>query len=271
MDRQVEQPKVSYPMQHSYRHIVITGASSGIGAELARQFAMPDIHLTLIARRADKLQMVANDCLSQGARATIRKGDVRDGDQMKQIIEQAEGMRPIDLIIANAGISGGSGNGIEPRRQLEKIFDINIDGVINTIYPAINHMNDRGAGQIALMSSLAGYVGQPSAPAYSASKACVKHLGQALHGNLAKLGIDVSVICPGFVKSELTDKNKFNMPFLMDTDQACKKIIIGLKKKKAIIAFPWPMLALVKIGQLLPHSLVNWVSARLYQKQPMDD
>jgi short-subunit dehydrogenase len=270
MGKGLEQPKGVCTMPHHYRHILISGASSGIGAELARQLANDHVRLTLIARRAERLQLVANDCLAKGAEVTIRPADVRNHDHMTQIIEQADDQRPIDLIIANAGISGGSGNGIEPRRQLEKIFDINIDGVINTIYPAMDRMVDRGVGQIAIMSSLAGYIGQPTAPAYSASKACVKHLGEALHGNLGKFGLDVSVICPGFVKSELTDKNQFNMPFLLETDQAGEKIIAGLKKRKAIIAFPWPMRILVKIGQILPTSMVSWVSSRLYQKQPME-
>jgi len=113
-------------------------------------------------------------------------------------------------------------------------------------------MKQRGRGQIAIVSSLAGFRGMPSAPAYSASKAAVKVYGEALRGELHEDGIGVTVVCPGFVKSRITDRNEFHMPFLMEADDAARIILRGLERNRARICFPWPMHAAAWLLGALP-------------------
>ena len=133
--------------------------------------------------------------------------------------------------------------------------------------PILPYMVERGAGQIALMSSLAGFRGLPSAPAYSASKAWVKSYAEGLRGKYAAAGIDINVICPGFVQSRITDHNTYRMPFLMDASKAARIIEHGLTRNKPRIAFPFPMHAMVWLIQAMPPSL----SDRLLSGLPLKE
>ena len=169
---------------------------------------------------------------------------------------------PLDLVIANAGISGG---GMDENATRD-IFAVNMAGVLNTVFPIIDRMQQRGAGQIALMSSLSGFIGMPGAPAYSASKVMVKAYGEALRGRLRHYGIDVSVICPGFVETRLTATNKFKMPMLMKSDKAARIIVGGLAKNRINIAFPLPMATAVRFLSLLPAALANRLLSRMPRK-----
>jgi short-subunit dehydrogenase len=227
------------------QHIVITGASSGLGAALARNYAAPHISLTLLGRNANNLEAVREACTIKGATVSVAIADVTDRDSMRIHIEHADRIKPIDLIIANAGISAGSGGKGESEEQARDIFAVNLAGVLNTVHPAITCMLPRRKGQVAIMSSLAGIHGLPSAPSYSASKAAVRYYGEGLRGCFAKQGIEVSVICPGYIKTPMTDRNDFYMPFLMDADVAARRIIRGLEKNTSRIAFPrrlyWPL------------------------------
>ena len=128
-------------------------------------------------------------------------------------------------------------------------------------------MRARGGGQIALMSSLAGYRGMPSAPAYSASKAWVKNWGEALRGSLHGDGIRVSVICPGFVVSRITDTNSFAMPMIMDAERAVRIIMRGLAGNKARIAFPYRLHWLMWVLACLPPGLTDHLFRRLPNKE----
>jgi short-subunit dehydrogenase len=222
------------------RSILITGASSGIGEALAFEYAQPNVSLFLSGRDERRLAAVADACRARGAAVDGSVVSVTDRAAMESWVLASDSRNPLDLVIANAGISGGtSGNG-EGAAQTRRIFEINVTGVLNTVLPAIPPMQRRGGGQIALMSSAASFRGMPSAPAYSASKAAVRGYGEALRGALAPSGIRVSVICPGFVRSRMTDANPFPMPFLMDAGRAARIIRRRLERNKARIAFPWP-------------------------------
>jgi short-subunit dehydrogenase len=244
-------------------HVLITGASSGIGAALARAYARPGATLSLAGRDRSRLSDVAMSCRQRGATADESACDVGDRSAMESWIETRDRALALDVVIANAGISAGTGGGHEPPDQTRRIFATNIDGTVNTVLPAVACMRPRRRGQIAIISSLAGYRGMPGAPAYSASKAAIKVWGEGLRGALARDGISVSVVCPGFVVSGITRVNRFPMPFLMDADRAARVIVDGLAHDKGRIAFPWPMAALAWLGATLPNILADLITRSL--------
>lgn len=242
------------------RSIVITGASSGIGEALALLYAAPGIDLALTGRDAARLEAVAARCRAEGATVTAATVDAADRAAMAAWLESVDAVSPVDLLIANAGISAGTGGGVETEEQARRILSVNLDGTLNSVHPLLPAMRARRRGQIALMASQAAFRGLPGAPAYCASKAAVRVYGEALRGDLAGEGIGVSVICPGFVKSRMTAVNRFPMPFLMETGAAAHAIRRGLARNAARIGFPWPMAAAVWLLALLPP---GWTDALL--------
>ena len=170
----------------TFKTIVITGASSGIGEALALHYAGAGISLYLTGRDQARLDKVVKSCRDKGAQAEGKIIDVCDEAAMSRFLKTINDTAPVDLVIANAGISAGTGDG-EPESagQVRQIFNVNLNGVLNTIQPLIPAMVKRHRGHIAIMSSLAGYRGFPGAPAYCASKAAVKVYGEALRGSLA--------------------------------------------------------------------------------------
>jgi NADP-dependent 3-hydroxy acid dehydrogenase YdfG len=249
------------------QHVLITGASSGIGAALARRYARPGRRLTLTGRSAERLGEVASACRAAGAETAETVAEVTDRAAMARLVEDADAARPLDLLIANAGVSAGTGTaGAEPPEQARRIFATNLDGVLNTVEPALPRMTARGRGQIALMSSLAAFRGFPGAPAYCASKAAVRVYGEALRGHLADSGLAVSVICPGYVKSPMTAVNAFPMPFLMETDAAADLIVRRLAANRARIAFPFPLYAAVWLLATVPPGWTDALMRRLPEK-----
>lgn len=248
------------------RNILITGASSGIGEALALHYAAKDVQLYLTGRDQERLEGIVSRCETKGAVVNGRTLDVVDKEAMAQWIS---GLVPLDLVIANAGISGGSGgvmNG-EPINQARKIFDVNLMGVLNTIEPSLEAMlAGNHKGQIALVSSLSGFRGWPSAPAYSASKGAVRFYGEAMRGVLKDSGIQVNVICPGFVKSRITDANEFSMPMLMTADKAAEIIARGLAKNKGRICFPLPVHFCSWLIGTLPDGLAQIILSKAPQK-----
>jgi len=223
------------------RHILITGASSGIGAALARHYAKPDVRLALGGRNRERLDDVAAACRERGAAVTAEPIDVTDQAATRAWVLAADAESPVDLVIANAGISSHAGEDGEGEARARAVFAVNLEGVLNTAFPALERMLSRRRGQLALMSSLAGYRGFPDAPAYSASKAAVKALAEAWRGALAARSIRVSAICPGFIETPMTARNKFRMPFLMTAERAAAIIAAGLERDRARISFPWTM------------------------------
>ncbi len=234
--------------------IVITGASSGIGHALALTYAKQNVRLHLTGRNKDRLENVKQSCQLLGADVHTIAIDVTQQGQMESWIKS---IPKIDLVIANAGIAIGdiSPTDNEYQKASRKIFNVNLDGVLNTIHPAIEQMLVQGHGQIAIISSLAGFRGLPTAPAYSASKNAVKAYGEALTPSLREKNIHLSVICPGFVTSGITDKNRFPMPFIMSGQKAAELIKKRLEKRPYLIAFPWPMYFMSWIFSILPSSI----------------
>ncbi|MPY74526.1 MAG: SDR family NAD(P)-dependent oxidoreductase [Alphaproteobacteria bacterium] len=220
------------------RSILITGASSGIGEALALAYAAPGISLFLSGRDERRLAAISDACRARSAAVEAAAVDVANRAAMATWIAGADAQRSLDLVVANAGISGGSSGKGEGEQQTRRIFEINVTGTLNTVLPAIPPMQRRGQGQIALMSSAASFRGMPGAPAYSASKAAVRAYGEALRGALAPSGIRVSVICPGFVRSRITEANPFPMPLLMDADRAARIICRGSRSGSNVLFQP---------------------------------
>ena len=244
------------PPPHS---ILITGASSGIGAALARRYARPGAHLALAGRDPGRLATIAADCREQapGGRPCV---DVTDRAAMAAWIGRVDRDAPLDLVIANAGIAGRHlAHGLERTRA---IFAVNLDGVLNTIEPAETAMAGRGRGQLALMSSLASFYGSPSAPAYCSSKAAVRLLGEGLRLPLAQSGIVVSVICPGYVETPMTAGIRPRLPFTMSAERAAAIIERGLTRGQARIAFPFATYVVMRLLARLPPDLASRLTAR---------
>lgn len=241
----------------SPRSILITGATSGLGAALARLYAGPGMKLALGGRNGARLEAVAGECRARGATVRAAAIEVSDRAAMAAFVEAAEAASPLDLVVANAGISAGFRDPADIDRHVRSIFAVNVEGVFNTVHPALPFMARRGKGQIAIMSSLAGFRGLPGAVAYAASKAAVRSYGEGLRGKLKPHGVRVSVICPGYVRTPMTDGNRYPMPFLMDADRAARIIRRGLERNKGRIAFPWPMYALAWLLAALPDRLVD--------------
>lgn len=237
------------------RHILITGASSGLGAALAEAYAGPDVRLSLAGRDAARLAAVGATCSALGAQTETSVFDVTEAQATADWVREADRAAPLDLLIANAGISAGTGGGGETATQARQIFAVNLDGVANTVLPAMELMQPRGRGQIAIISSIAGFIGFPGAPAYCASKAAVRVWGESLRGDLAGSGLRVSVVCPGFIRTPMTDRNPFPMPFLMGPEKAAGIIVSRLARNHARISFPWPLYAAVRTLGALPPGL----------------
>jgi short-subunit dehydrogenase len=247
-------------------HIFITGASSGLGAALADIYAAPGVTLSLQGRNAKRLNGAAKRAEQRGAQVFAKELDVTNAQGMKEWVLDCDNRQPLDLIIANAGISASTGGGRETEEQSRAIFDVNLSGVLNAVHPVLPRMIMRQQGQIALMSSLAGFRGFAGAPAYCASKAAVRVYGEALRSDVRHKGVKVNVICPGFVKTPMTDVNRFRMPFLMSPEKAAWIIKKGLAKDRARIAFPWVMYALVRLFSALPSAWLDFLSGSLPRK-----
>ncbi|NQV44182.1 MAG: SDR family NAD(P)-dependent oxidoreductase [Rhodospirillales bacterium] len=259
--------KGSHP--HTPTGILITGASSGIGAALAEAYAQAGTVLFLSGRDLDRLERVAKKCRDRGAIVHTTVLDVTNAAAMRQWVQASDDDHPLDLVIANAGISGGmrpTSSGTGRDTVAEDIFATNIGGVLNTVSPALSRMQPRQRGQIAIMSSLAGLRGLPSAPAYSASKVAVRAYGEALRPLHAAHGIGISVILPGFVESRITDQNHFPMPLIMPAAKAARIIKRGLARNRARIAFPFPLYAMMWVLAALPPAIADLFLSRLPKK-----
>lgn len=237
---------------HEPRRVLITGASSGIGAALAARYAVPGRELLLMGRDGARLRSVALQCTGRGAIVHYICADVRDADLLHQWIVDQDRRDPIDLVIANAGVSGGPRDGLETAGQIRQILDINVQGVMNTITPLVARMVERQAGQVGIVASLAGFAPWPGAPAYAASKSALITYGLALRLAVAPHGVRVSVICPGFIDTPMTEINDYRMPFMIQADQAARKTEEGLLRDRAIISFPWQAALAVRVLRILP-------------------
>ena len=237
----------------TFTGIVITGASSGIGEAIALDYARPGAALALTGRDPERLETVASACRAKGATVFAETIDVVERERFADWLKAFDDAHPVDLILANAGISVDKDNSsIDDFAVIRRTFDVNVFGVLNTVEPLLDRMIARRRGQIAVVSSLAGFIGLPYSASYNASKAAVRVWGESLRYVLKKHGIGVRVICPGFVVSRMTANAPFPMPFLMSSARASAIIRRGLANNRARIAFPIGTKAAVWLGSVLP-------------------
>jgi short-subunit dehydrogenase len=241
--------------------VLITGASGGIGAALARSYARPGRMLILHGRDTARLASLTQECEARGAQVHGVTFDLRDAAAAIEALRSVSSRYAIDLAIVNAGVSRGIGSGLEAEDwdTAKAVLSVNLDGAIATVAGVLPDMRRRGAGQIAIVSSLAAYIGLPITPIYCASKAALKAYGEALRGWLAPQGIAVNVVMPGFVRTPMSDAFPGAKPFLMSPERAAILIRRGLERNRARIAFPrtlaWGMWCL----SALPAGLSQWM------------
>ncbi|MCA3278437.1 MAG: SDR family NAD(P)-dependent oxidoreductase [Roseomonas sp.] len=257
-------------MQALWRNVLITGASSGLGRALAEACAAPGVALHLSGRDATKLEETATACRARGAEVLPRVIDVCDATAMTGWIT---GAGRLDLVIANAGISAGTGGTTEPTAQTRLLFETNVTGVLNTALPALEVMAaqppgaDGLRGRIAVVSSVAAFVAAPGAPTYCATKAAVQRWAEALDATERARGIRMHAVCPGHIRTPMTARNKFPMPFLMDSDEAARRTLAGMARGKTRIAYPWPTYMLARFAGALP---ISWRAA-IFSRLPAKD
>ncbi len=244
-------------MTHPFRSIVLTGASSGIGAALAVELAGPGVRMLLTGRDASRLGTVTDKARCAGADVDAATLDVTNTDALTTSLKAYDALHPVDLIIANAGVMAGLGPGRspEPAGTSRRIIETNLSGAINTVEAVLPSLLERGAGHIALVSSMAALHPHGDMPSYSASKAGLRAWGTSIRQWLRPRGIAVSIICPGFVTSPMSARHSGFKPFEISAEDAARRIVRGLVKQRPLITFPWPLAALVWIGQRLPPRL----------------
>ncbi len=233
----------------------ITGASTGIGRELALQLAAKGVAVTASARSAEKLTGLA----AERPGITALPLDVSKREDVQQAIDRlvaAEGMP--DLVILNAGVWHPMGVSDYDAAKVEDSIAVNYLGVTNCLASVMPIMTARRSGHIALVSSVAAYRGLPKSAAYSPTKAAITSLVETLYADLANYGVKITLVSPGFVETPMTAVNEFPMPLILKPDDAAARIIRGLEKGKYEIAFPWQIVTALKLARIAPNWLFNW-------------
>lgn len=234
----------------------ITGASSGIGRALALRLACDGWSVVASARRAAELAALAAESNDFAGRIVPMPLDVTDLEETREAVRRIEAKYgPISLAVLCAGIYERDSAAGFDAAAFEKQIRINLMGAVHALETVMSGMIDRGAGHIAVVSSVAGYRGLPGAAAYGASKAALIAMAESLRPELAGHGVKLQVVSPGFVRTPLTDRNDFPMPFLMELDDAVAAFHRGLSARRFEISFPWRFAMLMKLLRVLPDRL----------------
>lgn len=239
--------------EQAHRIIWMTGGSSGIGAATALKLAKQGHQVALSARSEDKMQALVEQ--GQGRIHAFPLDVTKTKDVQRVFAEIEEKLGPVDMAFLNAGTYFPEDKTTFKVSSFQKTMDVNLIGMARCLEPALQAFRTRGRGHIVMMGSVAGYRGLPQSLCYSPSKAAIQNLAESLAIECYGSGIKVQVINPGFVRTPLTDKNEFDMPFRIEVEEAAEIIVKGLQKKKFEITFPWQFSLILKTLGLLPHSL----------------
>jgi short-subunit dehydrogenase len=244
----------------------LTGASSGIGAALARHYAAAGARLGLFARRRDALDLLA-ESLPPGSAATY-VGDVREAASLRQAGTDFIARFGVpDLVIANAGISRGvATEAADDLPVFREIFDTNVLGLVHTFHPFLAAMRGRRRGTLAGIASVAGFRGLPGSGAYSASKAAAITYLESLRVELRGSGVAVVTISPGYVATPMTAGNRYAMPFLVPVDRAAPLIARAIERGSRHYVLPWPMALVGRALRFMPDALYDAAFARAPRK-----
>lgn len=242
----------------------ITGASSGIGRALALRLAGDGYVVAASARNADDLHSLAAEAPGKIHAFAL---DITDRDAVHRVMTNIEmALGPIDMAVFAAGTYVRESISHFSADQLRQMVELNIMGTGYCLEAIMPLMVARGRGQIGLVASVSGYTGLPGGGIYGASKSALITLAEALHPGLARKGVKLSIINPGFVKTPLTDKNDFPMPFIVSSEEAAEQIAKGMAAGKFEIAFSWKMVLALKLLRLLPYPLYFAVTKRMLRK-----
>lgn len=254
-------------MRHSGfpEHLVLTGATSGLGRALALHYAAAGRRLSLTGRDGPRLLEVANACRALGADVETAQLDVTDAGTMEDWLCRRDGVAPVDLLIANAGIGGAAAlapRGGEDGAQARALLAVNTLGLVNTVTPLLPPMRARGKGQLVLVGSLQGLIGLPHAPIYSASKAAVRIYADGLRRLVRADGLRVTTVLPGFIDTPMSQSLGMARPFLWPADKAARRIAQDAARGARYCIFPLPLRVAVGLGRVMPAALVDFVLSR---------
>ncbi|MEX0923060.1 MAG: SDR family NAD(P)-dependent oxidoreductase [Rhodovibrionaceae bacterium] len=242
----------------------ITGASSGLGRALALRFARAGAAVAASARDAAALQALSNEAENLRGSIAALPLDVTDEAAFASAAEEIEReLGPIATLVLNAGTHRPVDARALHAEDFRKLLEVNVMGVVNGLAAALPAMRERGRGRIAVVASLSGYRGLPSASAYGLTKAGLINLCEALRPELALDGVILQLVNPGFVKTPLTDKNTFRMPFLMELEDAAEAFYRGLHSSRFEIVFPRRFAYILKIMRCLPYALYFRLTRRM--------
>ena len=245
------------------RLTVITGASSGIGAELAKRCAVHGDRVVLMARRLDQLDQVAMDIRNDGGLATTVALDVTIHDAVQSAFKEIhDAFGPIDLLVLNAGIGDPTPARSFDAAKFKRVVDVNLIGPANCIESALPRMLENNRGQIVGIGSLAGFRGLPMAGAYCASKSGFAALLESLRLDLRDTGVAVQLITPGFIRTAMTDSNDFEMPFLIELNDATERILRAVRRGDSEYSFPWQLAWPARFARFLP----NWAYDKIVSR-----
>jgi short-subunit dehydrogenase len=245
------------------KSVMITGASSGIGRGLAREIAARGARVGLVARRQDLLDEIVEEIKTRNGQAIAVTADVREPQSMREAADRIRAeLGAIDMMIANAGI-GTTGHATELQpEQVAEVININVLGAVNSVAAVLPEMVERKSGRLVAIASLASYRGLPKSAAYCASKAALASYFESLRIDLRGSGVEVTIIYPGFIKTDLTAGRAAKMPYLMELDYGVKKIVTAIEKEKKSYAFPWQLATIVRSGLVMPVAMYDWIAER---------
>lgn len=242
--------------KYPWKHVWITGASSGIGKELAVTLSNAGVHVSASARSHDDLEALQ----ALHTSITAYPIDVTEAEQVESLISRMEQQHgAIDLAVLGAGVWSISDIDNLELKDFRKAIEVNYLGVVGGLLTLLATMRRRGGGQIAVLSSVAGYRGLPRSAYYGPTKAALINLCESLQPELERQGVKLQIINPGFVRTPMTEMNEFPMPFMIETDVAVRHILMGLKGNAFEIAFPWQLVTILKIMRVLPYRLYLWL------------
>lgn len=256
-------PTVRYSFDQ--KNIVITGAAGGIGSELTKQLAAKGCRVGLISRREDRLRELCDQVAQTDGKAVYAVANIVERDSVLTAVDAIrEQLGPIDMLIANAGV--GDPDAIEPfdAATFERLMQVNWFGLVYSIEAVLPAMLERGEGYLVAVSSLRAYRGLPGFAAYSATKSAIKTLMEGLRVELSDRGIDVTTLCPGFVDTAMTVDKNFPKPWMMQPEDAARRMIAAMERRRKVLNFPWQLAVMTRLGQVMP----DWIIRRMAPRNP---